>query len=237
MPELYGKPFKREIRSERDQLSRSLWNERKEHMVTRRRLRFANAKIEELEAKLDRIKYLAEGVISESNPEVGKLAAERLSKSQKECLAERGEAASVGGLFHPPLQSPFLALHIVLKRLQHGLINLITGDQFLIVLRVCFFSKDHSFTVHQNHLLYVERQNLMLRTTQKRFARPTNGFSKKLTNHAAAVSCTWRITTSAAPTRPCGRRQPLRLVLLIASGPSAIFWTPPWRWSRTGPCG
>jgi hypothetical protein len=35
---------------------------------------------------------------------------------------------------------------------------------------------------------YVERQNLRLRMTQKRFARLTNGFSKKLTNHAAAVS-------------------------------------------------
>jgi hypothetical protein len=35
---------------------------------------------------------------------------------------------------------------------------------------------------------YVERQNLTLRMTQKRFARLTNGFSKKLTKHAAAVS-------------------------------------------------
>lgn len=35
---------------------------------------------------------------------------------------------------------------------------------------------------------YVERQNLTLRMTQRRFARLTNGFSKKLTNHAAAVS-------------------------------------------------
>ena len=35
---------------------------------------------------------------------------------------------------------------------------------------------------------YVERQNLTLRLTQKRFARLTNGFSKKLDHHAAAVS-------------------------------------------------
>jgi IS1 family transposase len=34
---------------------------------------------------------------------------------------------------------------------------------------------------------YVERQNLTLRMTQKRFARLTNGFSKKLTDYAAAV--------------------------------------------------
>ena len=35
---------------------------------------------------------------------------------------------------------------------------------------------------------YVERQNLTLRMGQKRFARLSNGFSKKLENHAAAVS-------------------------------------------------
>jgi hypothetical protein len=34
---------------------------------------------------------------------------------------------------------------------------------------------------------YVERQNLSLRMGQKRFARLSNGFSKRLTNHIAAV--------------------------------------------------
>lgn len=35
---------------------------------------------------------------------------------------------------------------------------------------------------------YVERQNLSLRMGQKRFSRLSNGFSKKLDNHVAAVS-------------------------------------------------
>ena len=35
---------------------------------------------------------------------------------------------------------------------------------------------------------YVERQNLSLRMGQRRFTRLTNGFSKKLDCHAAAVS-------------------------------------------------
>ena len=35
---------------------------------------------------------------------------------------------------------------------------------------------------------YVERQNLTVRMASRRFTRLTNGFSKKLENHAAAVS-------------------------------------------------
>jgi hypothetical protein len=35
---------------------------------------------------------------------------------------------------------------------------------------------------------YVERSNLSLRMASRRFTRLTNGFSKKLENHAAAVS-------------------------------------------------
>ncbi|MCK1307671.1 hypothetical protein IVB42_18965 [Bradyrhizobium sp. 45] len=35
---------------------------------------------------------------------------------------------------------------------------------------------------------YVERQNLSLRMASRRFTRLTNGFSKKLDNHVAAVA-------------------------------------------------
>jgi hypothetical protein len=35
---------------------------------------------------------------------------------------------------------------------------------------------------------YVERQNLSLRMGSRRFTRLTNGFSKKLDNHVAAVA-------------------------------------------------
>ena len=35
---------------------------------------------------------------------------------------------------------------------------------------------------------YVERQNLTMRMSIRRFTRLTNGFSKKIANHAAAIS-------------------------------------------------
>ena len=35
---------------------------------------------------------------------------------------------------------------------------------------------------------YVERQNLTVRTTNRRYTRLTNGFSQKIENHAASVA-------------------------------------------------
>jgi hypothetical protein len=45
-------------------------------------------------------------------------------------------------------------------------------------------------TPDEQHILtsYVERQNLTVRTTNRRYTRSTNGFSKKIENHAASVA-------------------------------------------------
>lgn len=66
---------------------------------------------------------------------------------------------------------------------------------------------------------YVERQNLTLRMTQKRFARLTNGFSKKLTNHAAAVSL------YVAHYNLCRVHESLRTTPAIAIGVADRVWT------------
>ena len=59
---------------------------------------------------------------------------------------------------------------------------------------------------------YVERSNLSLRMASRRFTRLTNGFSKKLDNHAAAVSlyvahynlCRWHETIRGTPAEALG---------------------------------
>ncbi|MGO8778442.1 MAG: transposase [Rhodomicrobium sp.] len=59
---------------------------------------------------------------------------------------------------------------------------------------------------------YVERSNLSLRMASRRFTRLTNGFSKKLDNHAAAVSlyvahynlCRWHETIRSTPAEALG---------------------------------
>ncbi|RTL50877.1 MAG: hypothetical protein EKK40_12295 [Bradyrhizobiaceae bacterium] len=80
MPELYGQPFKDELRKEIAGLKRDLWNERKEHMTTRRALRFSRAKIDELEAQLGRIKQQTQNVLQEIDKDIAPAIVDRVMK-------------------------------------------------------------------------------------------------------------------------------------------------------------
>ncbi len=66
---------------------------------------------------------------------------------------------------------------------------------------------------------YVERQNLSLRMSQRRFARLTNGFSKKLANHTAAVSL------YVAHYNFCRVHEALRTTPAVAQGIADRVWT------------
>jgi IS1 family transposase len=66
---------------------------------------------------------------------------------------------------------------------------------------------------------YVERQNLTIRMSQRRFTRLTNGFSKKLANHAAAVAL------YVAHYNLCRVHEALKTTPAVALGIADRVWT------------
>ena len=76
---------------------------------------------------------------------------------------------------------------------------------------------------HKISTSFVERQNLTMRMGMRRFTRLTNGFSKKLRNHAAAVSLHFFYMNWA---RPHGSlANPYPRTPAMASGLSDHVWT------------
>ena len=66
---------------------------------------------------------------------------------------------------------------------------------------------------------YVERQNLTMRMSMRRFTRLTNGFSKKVENHAAAVALYFMYYN-------LGRvHQTLRVTPAMEAGVSTHVWS------------
>jgi IS1 family transposase len=74
---------------------------------------------------------------------------------------------------------------------------------------------------HPRHIStsYVERQNLTLRMQQKRFSRLSNGFSKKLKNHTAAVAL------YAAHYNLCRVHETLRVTPAMQLGVTDHIWS------------
>jgi hypothetical protein len=66
---------------------------------------------------------------------------------------------------------------------------------------------------------HVERQNLTLRMSMRRFTRLTNGFSKKLENRRAAIALHF------AHYNFCRRHQTLRMPPAMAAGVTDHVWS------------
>jgi hypothetical protein len=66
---------------------------------------------------------------------------------------------------------------------------------------------------------YVERQNLTMRMSMRRFTRLTNGFSKKIENHAHAVALHFMRYNF------CRVHQTLRVTPAMEAGLSNHVWT------------
>lgn len=70
---------------------------------------------------------------------------------------------------------------------------------------------------------YVERNNLSMRMGMRRFTRLTNGFSKKVENHAAAVALNFMYTNFARPMKVLANPYPRTPAM--AAGISDHIWT------------
>jgi hypothetical protein len=71
---------------------------------------------------------------------------------------------------------------------------------------------------------FVERQNLTMRMSMRRFTRLTNAFSKKVDNHGHAVALYFTYTISAESTRRCASLQRWKRDCLITSAALRKSW-------------
>jgi hypothetical protein len=88
---------------------------------------------------------------------------------------------------------------------------------FLVVFAVAAFTVSGS--LRQISTSYVERSNLSMRMGARRLTRLTNGFSKKLTNHVAAISL------YVAHYNFCRVHETLRVTPAMAQGVTDHIWT------------
>jgi hypothetical protein len=84
MPELHGQPRKDVLRRELRQVRTELSNECKEHRKALDSLRHANCKIEELEAKVQRMEQKAREVLTEAAQDIEDNTWERFIRPAKE---------------------------------------------------------------------------------------------------------------------------------------------------------
>lgn len=77
MPELYGKPYKWELRKEIAELRRENWNHLKEKLRLRARLDYSRCMVAELESQLAKIKNALGSVTSDIDQDISPAVMER----------------------------------------------------------------------------------------------------------------------------------------------------------------
>jgi hypothetical protein len=87
MPELYGNPYKWELRKQIRELSTALWDERKAHRDMRHSLTYARCKIEELEAKIRSIEQKAQELLAQTTQDIEASTDERFSQALRKRYA------------------------------------------------------------------------------------------------------------------------------------------------------
>jgi hypothetical protein len=80
MPELYGQPYKWELRNRISELRQENWNFLKENRELSRSLRYSRARADALEAKLTRIKESLGSVISDIDGDLTDAVVEHYTK-------------------------------------------------------------------------------------------------------------------------------------------------------------
>jgi len=81
MPELYGQPFKHQLRKQISELRTENWNLLKEKLRLSSQLRYSRCKVEELEAQLAKLKSALGSAIAGIDQDVHPAAMERFKKS------------------------------------------------------------------------------------------------------------------------------------------------------------
>jgi hypothetical protein len=81
MPELHGQPFKHQLRKQISELRRENWNLLKEKLRLSPQLRYSRCKVEELEARIERMKQFLRAAIVEADREVGPATFKRFEES------------------------------------------------------------------------------------------------------------------------------------------------------------
>jgi IS1 family transposase len=121
---------------------------------------------------------------------------------------------AIRGIFGPQIDYAMLVKSYRAVRGNEAAVRYSPGNIVSVATQVVSGTRDRKISTS-----YVERANLTVRMSQRRFTRLTNGFSKKIENHQAAVSL------FVAHYNLCRVHETLRTTPAMALGVSDHIWS------------